>query len=1224
MNKTSLALLFVLGCGAARPPAEQEQTSAIEAVRARAAAHPNDPDAQRALAEWELFGDDGDADRAEPALSALSRLAPGDVAASYMRGVLHEQRGRGSEAADAFVAVLRDAPRSDDPLASFYAESAMAYLYDLRDSARDIVDRARPAIEAYAAAPGNTGTAPRRAARFWLHDVALARGDTDGVARWEAALGCPTALRVAGPFGPLVLAPFDRTLPAEGAGPLADRYELGPGRGERATEQIVARRCAAHLGEGVSSGSGTRIVEAQILAPARARYVLALATAASVRISIDGRAVSAIDRRRTMTGFVTYHAFDLAAGEHELELKVTTRDGSPELGWSLDHAEEGYTPETGLEPPADPSTPLALFVVADALSVRGAVIEARELLRTSVSERSSAALLSLAARVASLDPHVPESRRADDERRLVALATARDPRAHWPAWRAALLASDVNESLAAMGEVAARFPQLVGLELQLASALAEEGYAADADLAIGRAMRALPDSCGVIRARFEALLDRGRVEDATPLAARLVACDARDRSVLDLAIGRRDYDAARAELARLAPLIDGDQHRAILLRIARATGDRAAEERLVAEIEAEGAPGEHVIREVDRLYGASDRARAIRTLEAEAARAPREAADLRRVSYALSGRDVMEPYRVDGREALARFLASGRTYDGYAAVLVFDYMVTRIFEDGSAIDLVHQIFRIQTQEGVERFGSLSLGGRVLTVRVLGPDGAAREPDAIAASTQMPPVSVGDYVEFEIVRDHEPRWGDGYVSNNWVFQNFSQPFDHSEMVYVAPIGMDVRFDVRGPVPPPETRDEDGLRTYRFVMEEQRALEREPNALDDPPILPSLRAGTRVTWDRMFESVYDLLLDTDRADPAVHRLLRTEILGGEAIAPRERVRRIHRWVMEHIDEVEDSFFAAAPLMITARRGDRSRVLRYLLELAEIPARIAFARDLAGERPNAEVPDTSVYSATLVVADVQGQPLYLIAGGRGVPHDFLPPSLRGQDAVVLAEGLPHVTLPVAQGPAPSVRFEGDVEIDPRGAARVELTVAFAGEAAAELRTAISQLPAAERARILAERFAPSMVPGAIADPDAVRIGGLDDWEEELTLRLEIESDGLVRSDASALFVLPLFMSGVEANYAELPRRTTTELVGELDVSVSLRVRGPGVIHPPEPGVVRGPAGASASLEVAREGDAIRMQRRVRVPLAAIPVAQYEELARFCRATTQLEQRTVVFTAR
>lgn len=1227
-------VVALAGCGASGAGAHGTtpragEDGAIARVRAEAAARPDDPAAQRALAEWEAFGEGGDPARVAAALARADALAPRDPGLAYVRAVLAEQHGEPEAALAAALEVIARAAESEDPIAPFYAESTLAYLHDLTTDAPRFRERVRPALEALVARPGHLGFAVRRQAMLWLRDLAQQRGDVAETARIDALAGCAASARVAGPFGPAILTPFDETLAAEQRGPLAERYDLGPGRGETETRRVEARHCVLPLGEGRASGAGVRVVESTIRAPRAGRHVIALAAGgSSAQISIDGAVVARVDRRNRWIGGVTFHALDLEAGEHELEIKLASRHATPGLGWMIDRAEGGYDPERGLVAPdvARQGGPLARFAVADVLFLRGDTVDARELLRRTLSDRSAAPVLALGARVAAADPFVPETRRQDEERRLLALAAERDPGAYWPAMRIAELETGELEALAAMRAVADRFPALASIQLRLAGALAEAGYDADADAAIERARGARADACTVIGARFRALADRGRFAPALELARALVACDARDETLFELAMDRHDWASASAELERLQPLLTRERHRLLGIRLAAASGDRATEQRLTAEREAEGEPGQYVLASADRRYAASDRAGAIRLLEAEAARAPREAGDLRRLTYALSGRDVMEPYRVDGLDVIRRFEASGRAYEGYASVLVFDYMVTRIFEDGSAIDLVHQIHRVQTAEGVERMGTLSVPGRALTVRVVSREGRVREPDEIEGSIDMPPLSVGDYVEYEFVREAAPRWGDAYLSDGWVFQSFSSPFDHSEMVYVAPSSMDVRFDARGPTPPPTTREANGLRTYRFVMTERRALTREPNALADPPILPSLRAGVRVSWDRMFEAVRDRMLDGDAVDPEAERLLAGTILAGapERAGAREKARRIHRWVMENVDEAQDSFFGSAPLMLAARRGNRLRVVRYLLELAGVPARIAFARDLAGERPSAEVPDTRVYGHGVVVADVGGEPLYLLTAGRDLPHDFFPPGLRGQEAIVLAQGLPRITLPASQGgPALAQRVRGEIEVDHRGGARVHLVLALSGAAGAEMRAAIRQVPPAERATILAERFVPSVIPGGVSDPRSIAIRGLDDWESDLELEFAADTNGLVRPARGGIFLLPIFTSGIESNYARLPTRTTTELVGEVDLAVSLVVRGPGRIRTPDAAQLSGPAGALASLAYTPEpGGAVRLERRVRIPLAAIPVADYPAFAQFCRATTQLEERTVAFT--
>ncbi len=1223
----ALALVLALaGCGggaAAVRPDVPRAPAPIDAIRARAAANPDDPDAQRALAEWELLGEGGDPARAEAAIARAAELAPNEIALAYLRGVLAEQRGQPDAALDAFVAVLAGAPSSADPLAPFYVESAIAFVNDLATNAERPAERARPAMEALFASPGRLGTSARRRAMYWLEDKALRRGDMAEAARLERALACPTEARVAGPFGPNVLSPFDATLPAEGRGPLAARYDLGPGRGETETASITARFCALPLGEG-EQGPGTRIVEASLSVETAGRYVLAVGTSGSIQASVDGVVVGRVDRRRRTGEPVAYFPVELSAGEHELELKLASRVSSPQLSFTLDRATDGYDPTVGLVVPADLESPLALFVGVDVLVLRHELVAARERLRGRLSETSSAAMLVLGARVAAADPFVPNTQREDDERRLVTWAAARDPSAHGPALRLAELETGELEALAMLREVAARFPQLASIGLELAGALAEAGYEADADAALARAAAARPEACAVVAARFDAEIDRGRVPKAAELAPALVACDARNEVRYELAMARHDWAAAREEIARLEPLLTPARRRALLLGVARASGDAAAETRLVAEIEREGEPGENVVPAADRRYAANDRAGALALVRAEAAREPRGASDLRRIELALAGEDVMQPFRVDGLEVIRRFEASGRSYEGQAAVLVFDYMVVRVFEDGSAIRLVHQIHRLQTNEGVERYGELRLGGRALTVRAVGRDGRLREPDEIGARIDMPPLEIGDYVEYEYVSDVAPEWGDGYLSGGWVFQSFSQPFDHSEIVFVVPRGLDLHIVPRGPVPPPETREEGGLRVHRYLMTEQRALAREPNALDEPPILPGLRAGARVTWDRMFDAVRDRLLDVDPEDPAAVRLLRTEILGGAELAPRARVQRIHRWVVENVEDGGD-FFGSAPLMLAARQGQRARVLRYLLELAGVPAKIAFARSIAGERPDPNVPDADVYGQVLVVAEPGGAPLYLTTAMRGASHALLLPAVRSQEAIVITDGLPRVVLPSDQGPLTGLRVDGDVQVEGDGRASLRLRVAFTGGAGAEMREAIRQIPPAERGRLIAERFAPSIVPGAVADPASISFRGLDDWESDFEIELAMASSGLVRRGPDGLYLVPLFPASLDARFAQLPTRTTTQLVGETDVAVTLRIHGPRVVRAPSSRSLAGPGGAVAALEVGREADgSLRIARRVRVPLAAIPVSEYPTFAAFCRAAGELENAPIVLAPR
>ena len=295
----------------------------------------------------------------------------------------------------------------------------------------------------------------------------------------------------------------------------------------------------------------------------------------------------------------------------------------------LDRATADYDPAAGVTLPAETTGPASRFAVLDVLTLRNEPVDARERLREiGLSDRSSATMLSLAARIASNDPFQPETRREDDERRLVALAAARDPQAVWPAMRRAALESGEVESLAALREVAARFPQLATIQLELASALAEAGYQADADQAVARAQAAQPEACPVIAARYNAAVERGRVELAVPLARDLVACDARDETLFERALDRHDWPAATAELERLRPLLGrlaraswrcASRGRRARPRTSAASSPRSRRRRARTERHVAG-------RSALPRGGSRWRLRLVRD---EAARAPRHAGDLR-------------------------------------------------------------------------------------------------------------------------------------------------------------------------------------------------------------------------------------------------------------------------------------------------------------------------------------------------------------------------------------------------------------------------------------------------------------------------------------------------------------------------------------------------------------------------------------------------------------------
>ncbi|HEY8430755.1 MAG TPA: DUF3857 domain-containing protein, partial [Sandaracinaceae bacterium] len=823
----SAGLLLVLAaCGGATPSPRSGPTLPIEALRARAAASPDDPALARELAIAELLWDGGDPARARPAIDRALALVPNDPALFFLSALEHEQRGRLPEAFDAELRALEAARTSSSPLGPAIAEILVGYAAGRESDVPNQRARLLPVLERLVDEPGAAGLPARIAAGWSLARLLRRNGDAAAATRASARVGCIQRARVAGPFGPLPMLGFDRPGPAEARGPLADRYDLGPHRPGAPTRTLDTEACGFGLADGLDGelrGPGVWVFEARVNVE-RGRHVLFVQTPNPFRVRVDGERVGGVDRRRALAPELVFIPLELPAGEHEIEVVLASRHPNPFLAVALGRSEGSFDATRGAAAPEGDDR-LARLVRVLLARRRGDPVGAREAMLAMGARQPTATLSIVEADVTLGDPFLPSEQRADRARRLLERAAAADPEAWYPRYRLALAEQGARERLERLREVAERFPRIASIQLELARSFEERGRAAEADALIARAREAVPTSCEALEAELGALSRRGRRQEADARVDELLACDARSRARFALFERQRRWDEARAEIDRLAGLVDAEAVRPLRMRLALALGDDAEARRLREEIAAEQGRShdEHYpLARVDDLVAAGERQRALRALAESIAARPHRAGNLRRVRRALGGDDLLFRHRMDGPAAIRAFEASGRRYDDAGQVLVLDYMVVRLHEDASAEELVHQIYRVQSEEAIEQLGQLSLPGYVLNLRVIKPDGRFVEPDDIEGldHVELPGLSVGDYVEYEFVRFRGATDHGGYRSTGWVFQNFSYPFDLSRLVVIAPPNLPLVIEPRGPVPEPvETRD-GSLRVLTWTVERSR--------------------------------------------------------------------------------------------------------------------------------------------------------------------------------------------------------------------------------------------------------------------------------------------------------------------------------------------------------------------------------------------------------------------
>ncbi len=1237
----SLAVAFVSGCGATGTTTPR--FPGIDEIRRRAEARPEDLDAQRWLAEGELTMDGGDTARARAAIDGALALAPEDPDLLFMSAIEHNLHGRLSAALDDALHALEAARTSTSPRAPFVAEAAASAISDYDGSVPGFGERVRAAIAPIVAEPGHVGPAARAILGGLMIELAYRAGDIRRVAEVAGALGCSTTYRVAGPFGPRALIDFDRALPPEEPGPLAARYDLGAARRTRDTRTIEARGCALHLGNGPVGGAGTTYAETEVSVPSAGRYLLRLETPNALEVFVDDVSTARVDRRVELAPRTSWHLLDLSAGTHRIMLKVASRHPNPLVLMSL-MAADGSPAAQGSAPSLRAYDP-ALFPIdrpydhllgAAVHVARSDYVMAREVLAPATSaDDASVTMLVLASTVAMADPLRGQQLAGDDARRFLDVAHERNATAWYPTFQLLVLdalAGRVEQALPALRTAAATFPEVPLFPVTIAQLMQRQGWVEQADQVIDALLERNPDSCAALSGRLGSLVQRGHEAEAGALADTIVTrCDARSDARLTHLVRQRSWADAAAELSRIAALEPGSARFQILdteLTLARGRGDHAAVGQLLGELETLMPQSfDVVMMQADLALSRGDRAAALSRLARAHVEEPESMADLFRIERAVLGESPLEPFRRDGAQVIREFEASGHHYEA-PRVLVLDYTVTRLFPDGSVLELTHNIIHVQSDEAAEDESQFTPpeGAHLLTLRTVKADGTWLEPDAIGGleHIELPNVAVGDYVEFEYIRAEPPpqAFSGGVVGSRFFFRNYETPFESSSLTLVAPADMEILVDPRGQAPTTERTEEGNLRVYRWAVHQSEPFSREPSSVSPTEFFPSINWGYHASWADYIASLRDVLVDREVRDPAAERLVR-EIVGTDGASTAEqKATRIYEWVMRQIEESSGALFEQAATMVATRTGSRARVLLYLLHIAGIDADLALVRDFAGDSTESQLPEDETYGSLLVRMAGTDGPVWIGTAQRGASFATLPPNLRGMDAMMLnvAAERTRVTMPPLETDLRTV--EVDATIDADADARFDVSETFRGAGAALWRTQLESIPTANLESAFDEGYVSRILPGA--HMTSLRITGREELDQPLVLHYEFEVDDVGHSAHGRRMLPALVPTQLTNAFARLATRQIEQVISPtLALDVAIRVHLPAGAEvfslPDTEAELGGPHEANARYAAARSDDGFTLERHVRIPRMRVLPSEYGAFAGFCREADELEAQEI-----
>jgi len=1251
----SFLLLATLVVAASTPACGVLDRTRTPLEQAREDAASGDADA---IGRWlltEIVAPGGTTKGAKDARAKLDAVKGGGLDAKLALAIDDDIHGQGARAFDEFAETLRATSASGLPNAPLVAIAAMDGLSRLahlvprphRDST--LTSLAPVLVKGPSSGSGGLGWRAARNLASWV-SFAEEQGKTQGTrdALRRKALGCVEAIRLAGPFE---FAPGDddeSPLEGERAGAWPAVFEGRPGALVR-PRVVGTESSGCNVVASKPPASGTYLAETFIDLD-RPHDVVLLANDFS-RIAVDDVPVHVRDRTAWGGPLLDGAVVRLAPGRHRIVWRASGYFASLELrdrdGTRLDFkASIDPTPPYGKTPPVvlkDPhpalvasrSTmrdPVTTFLAARVALTAGAGDVAAVVLGSPLNDDAivatagnyPAALLELAGTAALADPIWTASLASSRARTLFERASELDDRL----WAAPLDVLELKgegmqatDKIKALQVLVGKHPGRPDATLELIDTYKDLGWTHEHDKLVGELAKRFPDDLSVLKEQLGVLDDHGPLAEADALVERMAKNEPDDPILADRLLGRRNFPKA---LEAYKKFLDAHPDRkSIRTRIedieARLADIDEATKKLAAKIvKGEVTP----IEEADHLMLSGDK----RALEKALAHGIRNTGF--RSNAVLRAMDLLQqtvdfaPYRLDARKVIAEHDAThaGKDKAG-AAERIMDYGVMWVRSDGTTAFLEHEIVRIHSREAIEDLARVKpYNGRALHLRVLKKDGRVLEPMRVAGKPDLtfPDLDVGDVIETEIVSPGVASLS-SYVSPRWYFAEPRIAYARSEYVVITPKGQEVVVETRAGAPQPKLSTLGTFDVRRWRVDDAPPAPEESDFRAPPDeVLPNIAFGWGVKLEDAVARAAAAMKDSTPVDPRVASVAASIVGGVASDKTAERARRIYHWVSQNIQKGAERDGRRAVL---GKAGDHAAAFRVLARAASVPTYIALAHDRLAIPPPSSLSSGEGYRHALITVPSNEGDLFLSFGGRFVPFGYVPGGSRGEDAIVLRPGAPHLKVPV-NGPTDGLRASGTLELTSDGDAKGTLTLSFSGLIGAVFRESIDRLSQGELHAAVESKLLATELPGVKLRK--VEVVGRNDYDAPLGLRCDVEVPSFAHAvSGGALVVFAPFQPRLTA-FAPRSKRLTPLLLDDperREVSIDL-------LLPKGAKVVRGPVHGERSFRKLKlvvadkvDGNTLQLRRTVELSPERIEPAVYPAFQAFCRGSDALAlEETVV----
>lgn len=1190
---SSLTLALIVGCGPSSQVAVSDRYRSdpplgdqVVALRTKAS-QVKQPPASLLRELGLLLLVSGDSEEAETHLQKALALGEKDSLTYLGAALAAQQNGQSRKAHELFVAFLEQhvkAQRTEDAWAPAVAELAMHRLLihgALGTGAAD--DEAlRERLYAIWQARGRLPAESQQLLAALLGQVLRLAGDEARANRVDVERGCPSMFYLSGPHGHLPM--LDLLTDFPGDSPATD-----PAR--PSYRKLDGSGCGVSL-QGLPGQPGVFYAHTFVQSSGPEPLPLTVETAGTPwALYIDGKQLfldpEPVGRRHL--------SVTLPKGAHTLSVKLGVI-GSNHLQVSLPGVQffDGHPQSAPL--PAAGGTVSVSERALSPLPVaqnrwQGALRALLQMQRSYLSGRPDegiaiasehveqtprfAALRALYAGLLLDDRSRPDRLARDRARTQLKLALSHSPKlvsARLLLGKLLLQDEKPTQAQDVLAEQPAQVESTWQTELLRHRIFKTRSFVVEADAALQQALKLGPTACPVLETLHDFRKEQQDDQGALVTAAKVSRCNPYSERYADALLDAGKLEEAQREFERLRELEpDSQPWLRSLSRVLIGRRDLAAATSTLLKLKELAPRSVNLYVDLANLYVERGQPEtALATIKQGLAQVP-ESPELAKALHALGQRDVMEPYRIDGKQLVKDFESRHGVYSGESAVLLLDRTVMRVFPSGARLSLTHNVIRVLTKEGIERFGEIHIpdGAEVLTLRTIKADGTTREPEEIPEkeSISAPSLEIGDYVEYEYIDRDDPTAiaNKGFFGDRFYFASADAPLDRSEYLLITPKDMPLQIDLRGPVGPDGKRQlpvamqsSEGDLVHHFWRRMQVRRMQPEQPIDQGQIddwSPSVRIGSGISLEgyvnQIRERRYRSLRMTTELEELAHKVAGPADGSPETASSLfARAQKLDAWVRKNIHS-GGSFDESASSILARKEGRRDVLLLALLKAAGIPAETWLARPENNPKLEGPLPDVLAFSELLIAVapDEKGVPLLWIDPFyRHTPTGLVRPLLRGAKALRVAESSAkpkneaparpveqvQIALPPAGGMPQRLsplgltrpmltdqrRIAMSVQLNAQGGGQVTVTETLTGLPASEWRDQVEHIAEDKLRQSLEQRALGYFFPGASLSE--LKYGPLDDNEAPLTITYRFTAPHLARlrsgKDGHRQLVLPV----------------------------------------------------------------------------------------------------------